>query len=98
MNEEMPESLQERLQRRGGGRGGGRRGTPALHARTRTDELVRQTLNAAVETVDAVDGSILLHEPKTNRLVFKYVIGKAKEQLTGFEMDAGQGIVGQVFA
>jgi signal transduction histidine kinase len=98
MAEESWEELRERLQRRERELAAIRRITAALHARTKPDELVRQTLNAAVETVDATSGSILLHEPKTNKLVFKYVIGEASERLTGFEMDAGQGIVGQVFA
>lgn len=98
MAEESLEGLRERLQRRERELAAIRRITAALHARTRPDELVRQTLDAAVATVDAVAGSILLHEPKTNKLVFKYVIGDASERLTGFEMDAGQGIVGQVFA
>jgi signal transduction histidine kinase len=98
MDEESLENLRERLQRRERELSAIRRITAALHARTKPDELVRQTLNAAVETVDAAAGSILLHEPKTNKLVFKYVIGDASERLTGFEMDAEQGIVGQVFA
>jgi signal transduction histidine kinase len=98
MADESPESLKDRLQRRERELAAIRRITAALHARTNTDDMVRQTLNAAIETVDAVDGSILLHEPKTNKLVFKYVLGEASDQLTGFEMDAGQGIVGQVFA
>src|SRR6266571_3248508 len=65
----------------------------------REGELARQTLDAAVATVDATAGSVLLHEPKTNKLVFKYVIGVSADRLTGFEMDAGQrSIAGQVFA
>jgi len=96
MADEVTASLQEQLQRRESELAAIRRITTALHARTRTDELVRQTLDAAVETVDAAAGSILLHEPKMNKLVFKYVIGKDAATLTGVEMDAGQGIVGRV--
>lgn len=98
MADETTASLQEQLQRRESELAAIRRITTALHARTRTEELVRQTLDAAVETVDAAAGSILLHEPKSNKLVFKYVIGKDAATLTGVQMDAGQGIVGRVFA
>src|SRR3954462_1117683 len=97
MADEITASLQEQLQRRESELAAIRRITAALHARTRPDELVRQTLDTAVATVDAASGSILLHEPKDDKLVFKYVIGEASERLTGFEMDAAQGIVGQVF-
>src|SRR5439155_6503201 len=97
MTEEPTASLQEQLQRRERELAAIRRITAALHARTRPDELVRQTIDAAVATVDAGAGSILLHEPQSNKLVFKYVIGPDSERLTGWEMDAGQGIVGRVF-
>jgi signal transduction histidine kinase len=97
MAEEPTASLKEQLQRRESELAAIRRITIALHARTKPEELVRQTLDAAVETVDAAAGSILLHEPKSNKLVFKYVIGKDAARLTGVELDAGQGIVGRVF-
>src|SRR6266513_2017719 len=98
MADETVESLQERLQRRERELAAIRRITAALHARTNPDELVRQSVHAAVETVGANGGSVLLHESKTNKLVFRYVVGPASERLTGFEMEEGQGIVGQVFA
>src|SRR5436309_12443415 len=98
MVEESPEALREQLQRRERELAAIRRITAALHARTKPDELVRQTLDAAVETVDAADGTIYIHEPARNKLVFQYVIGAMAGELTGLEMDAGKGIVGQVFA
>lgn len=97
MTEESLATLQERLRRRERELAAIRRITAALHARTKPDELVRQTLDAAVATVDANGGSVLLHEPKSDKLVFKYVLGETADRLTGVEMDAGQGIVGQVF-
>jgi signal transduction histidine kinase len=98
MDTESPENLKERLERRERELAAIRRITAALHTHTKPDELVRQTLDAAVETVDAAAGSILLHEPQANKLVFKYVIGESSEGLTGFELDLGQvSIVGQVF-
>ena len=98
MSDGMEENLRARLQRRERELEVIRRITSGLHARIKLPDLIRQTLDAAVETVDAAAGSILLHEPKTNKLVFRYVIGDKADELTGFEMDAGQGIVGQVFA
>src|SRR5713101_4006757 len=98
MIEESPETLRQQLQRRERELAAIRRITTALHARMKPDELVRQTLDAAVATVDADAGSLLLHEPKSDKLVFKYAIGEASKRLTGVEMDAGTGIVGRAFA
>src|SRR5260370_30141101 len=98
MSGESVEALQQQLQRRERELAAIRRITAALHARTKPDELVRQTLDAAVATVDAAAGSILLHEPKSNKLVFQYVIGESSEGLVGVAMDAGQGIVWRVFS
>jgi signal transduction histidine kinase len=98
MSGESPEALQQQLQRRERELAAIRRITAALHARTKPEELVRQTLDVAVATVDAAAGTIMLHEPKSNKLVFKYVIGETSDRLTGFELDAGQGIAGRVFA
>ncbi len=83
MTDEPLASLQEQLQRRERELAAIRRITVALHARTKPDELVRQTVDAAVATVDAAAGSILLHEPQSNKLVFKYVIGEASEWIKG---------------
>src|SRR5437879_13404871 len=94
MVEESPEALREQLRRRERELAAIRRITAALHARTKPDELVRQTLDVAVATVDATAGSVLLHEPKSNKLVFKYVIGASADRLTGFEMDVGQSSIG----
>jgi signal transduction histidine kinase len=71
--------------------------TAALHARTQLDELEQQTLLAAVDCVGADAGSILLHESKESRLIFKYVLGPASAKLTGHAMPDTQGVVGQVF-
>lgn len=97
MSDTSLDALKEQLERRERELEAIRSITAALHARTRPDELVRQTLDAAVATVDAAAGSILLHEPKTNKLVFKYVIGAGSERIVGVEMEAGKGIVWQVF-
>jgi signal transduction histidine kinase len=93
-----PETLEQQLHRRERELAAIRRITVALHARTKPDELVRQTLDAAVETVDAAGGTMYIHEPSRNKLVFQYVLGERADELTGLEIDAGIGIVGQVFA
>lgn len=72
----------------------------SLHARTDLEELIRQTLLAAIETVEGSAGSILLYDAESDRLVFRYVVGPAPEiteLLTGRAMDPGDGIAGAVF-
>jgi putative methionine-R-sulfoxide reductase with GAF domain len=71
--------------------------TTALQARTSLDELVRQTLITAVDTLHAAAGSVLLHDPHTDELVFRYVIGEKADVLTGSRMPGGQGVAGRVF-
>jgi signal transduction histidine kinase len=74
-----------------------RRITAALHAKTSPEELVRDTLLTAVETVGAVAGSVLLHDPEKDQLVFRYVIGEKARVLTGYRMSSDQGVAGRVF-
>lgn len=74
-----------------------RRITVALQAKTSLDDLLRDTLLTAVETVDADAGSLLLHDPERTELVFRYVIGEKAGELTGSRMPDDQGVVGRVF-
>ena len=72
----------------------------ALHARTTPDEALRQTLQTAISTVAAGGGSILLYDPKKERLVFKYVVNDDPaviEMLMQIELRPDQGIPGHVF-
>lgn len=94
------ESLEERLRRRERELRAVYRITSALHARTGLDELERQTLNTAIETVDASVGSILLFDPKKERLVFRYVVNPdpaVVQHLMTIELAPGQGISGAVY-
>jgi hypothetical protein len=50
--------------------------TSALHACTGLERLVQETLRVAVEVVEARAGSILLHDPEKDCLVFRYVLGE----------------------
>src|SRR5947209_17368537 len=95
-----PESLEERLRRRERELRAVYRITSALHARTGLDDLERQTLNTAIETVDASVGSILLYDPQKERLVFRYVVNPdpaVTEQLMTIELAPGHGIAGAVY-
>lgn len=77
-----------------------RRITDALHARIRVEDLVRQTLDTAIEVVEASAGSILLHDPERDCLVFRYVVGASPEitrRLEGQEMPTDRGLAGSVF-
>lgn len=71
--------------------------TTALQARTSLDDLVRQTLITAVDTAHAAAGSVLLHDPQNDELVFRYVIGEKADVLTSSRMPSDQGVAGQVF-
>src|SRR4051794_14720030 len=69
----------------------------ALFQYTHVDDLIRQTLHAALEVIGADAGSILLADSETKQLVFRYVVGEKAQALqeTGFPWD--EGIAGAVF-
>src|SRR5687768_3806795 len=74
--------------------------TCALYDRAGLEDLVHRALLAAIETVEASAGSILLHEPLKRELVFRYVVGATAEitrQLIGRRMPDDQGLAGAVF-
>jgi len=70
----------------------------ALSGHTNLDDLLQTTLEESLEAVYADAGSIILYEPDEDKLVFRYVIGEAKETLTGFKMEPTEGICGHVFS
>lgn len=74
-----------------------RRTSEALFSKTSVDDLVRETLTLATDVLRADSGSLLLHDPANDTLVFRYVIGPAAPTLTGFVMPSSQGIAGRVF-
>lgn len=74
-----------------------RRAGDTLFTTRSLDELVRHTLEVAIEVLDADAGSLLLYNENDNTLVFEYVIGPAASNLTGYAMPATQGIAGRVF-
>lgn len=64
---------------------------------TEVDGIVRRSLEVALEVVDAQAGSILLHDPSTDKLIFRYVVGGGGDQLVGTALDVGRGIAGRAF-
>ncbi len=57
----------------------------ALSSRLTLHELLTETLQVSLKTVEAEAGSILLYDPDIKRLVFKHVVGKT--ELIGDEID-----------
>src|SRR5690242_11882167 len=92
--------LEHRLRRRERELNAIRRITAALHAKTNLDELERQTLNVAIEVVNGEGGTIYLHDPNEQVLIFRYVVAATPEitrQLQGMKMPDSKGIAGAVF-
>jgi signal transduction histidine kinase len=73
------------------------RTSEALLSHSAIDAMVRETLTLAIEVLGADAGSLLLHNPATDTLVFRNVVGPAADALTGFAMPASHGIAGRVF-
>ncbi|NSW56797.1 MAG: GAF domain-containing sensor histidine kinase [Armatimonadetes bacterium] len=68
-----------------------------LSSITKLDETIQEALRVSLELVDAHAGSIILHDEKKGKLVFRYVIGEAANDLMGMELETDQGIAGAVF-
>jgi signal transduction histidine kinase len=71
--------------------------TEVLCGKTEYTEVVASALEASLDTVDAESGSILLHSPASDTLVFEYVVGPIAGQLLGQSMPVTKGIAGRVF-
>lgn len=69
----------------------------ALFSRTSVDEMVRETLMIAVEVLCADVGSIQLHDPASDTLVFRYVLDPPEVCLSGHATPTSLGIAGLVF-
>src|ERR1051325_7191342 len=62
------------------------------------DERLRDILLVSMQAVDATAGTIYLHRPADDKLVFQYVVGDKARELTGKAIDASAGVVGMVFS
>src|SRR5689334_556424 len=60
------------------------------------DDRLRYVLNASLHAVGAVAGTIYLHRPEDDALVFRYVVGEKARELTGRAMPASTGLAGAV--
>src|SRR5215467_11629366 len=56
------------------------------------DERLRDILTVSMEAVDAVAGTIFLHRPADDKLVFQYVVGAKAGELTGRAINATEGV------
>jgi GAF domain-containing protein len=70
----------------------------ALFQYTHVDDMVRQTLHAALEVIGADAGSVLLANAETRQLVFRYVVGETADVLRETGIPWNEGIAGAVFA
>jgi signal transduction histidine kinase len=68
-----------------------------LTADLRLDRLLALILSDAVDVMKATAGSLLLHDPATNELVFEVVHGGSGKALLGQRIRADQGLAGWVF-
>lgn len=55
----------------------------ALYSKTDVEEMLSETLEAALQTTDAEGGSILLYDPAEDHLVFRQVLGDVADYLKG---------------
>jgi GAF domain-containing protein len=60
------------------------------------DQLLELIIETATRMMDAKASSLLLLDPKTQRLYFKVATGEKKDDVKQFEIDLGQGIAGHV--
>ncbi len=74
-----------------------RRAGDTLFTARSVADLVRETLETAIEVLSADAGSLLLFNEREDTLIFQHVIGPAAKTLTGFAMPSKQGIAGRVF-
>lgn len=60
------------------------------------EERLRRILEIAMRSADAEGGTIFLHDPASNSLVFRYVVGERANELIGKRIDADMGKAGKV--
>lgn len=90
-------SPEERVRRRERELEAIRRVTRALSSATEEASVVRTALHTALEVVNAEAGSVLLYEPDSGRLEFRYVEGGGGDRLRGSFLAVTEGIAGEVF-
>ena len=68
-----------------------------LFSHDSVDDMLHQTLQIAMETLDAGAGSVQIYEASSDSLVFRYALGPAADSLKNLAIPASQGISGRVF-
>jgi signal transduction histidine kinase len=61
------------------------------------EDRLRSILTVSLEAVGAVAGTIFLHAPENETLVFRYVVGAKAKELTGQAIPTTTGLAGAVF-
>jgi GAF domain-containing protein len=61
------------------------------------DDLVRETLQTAIDVMQADVGSLQLYDAQNDALVFRHVVDPSAPMLIGLSVPVTQGIDGQVF-
>jgi signal transduction histidine kinase len=61
------------------------------------DDRLRDILTVSLQAVGAVAGTIFLHRPADETLVFRYVVGEKAKELTGQAIAVTTGLAGAVF-
>src|SRR5581483_3228461 len=68
-----------------------------LTAELDLEVLLEKTLRAAMEVSQSGAGSLLLHDPETDELVFRVVVGGGGEALKGTRLSTTRGLAGESF-
>ena len=68
-----------------------------LFSHDSVDAMLHQTLEIAMNTLGAGAGSVQIHDPSCDCLVFRYALGPAADQLKDMVLPTAQGIGGRVF-
>lgn len=61
------------------------------------EDRLRDILTVSMDAVGAVAGTIFLHRPEDEMLVFRYVVGEKAKELTGHAIPVTTGLAGAVF-
>jgi signal transduction histidine kinase len=61
------------------------------------DDRLRDILTVSMQATGAVAGTIFLHRPHDQTLVFRYVVGEKAKELTGHAISVSTGLAGAVF-
>jgi signal transduction histidine kinase len=74
-----------------------RRMSEALFNHPNVDAMIKATMTIALDVLRANAGTVFLHNPQEDTLVFRYVIGDAAPQLIGKSIASNKGVAGTVF-